>query len=1140
VPPHRPGRSSAAGGSGLSKVSTKVISFVLLLSFIGGAAFAALRFLSPRPAYAQVEATTLVVLKGQVRIESASGATSVPTSPVGLRATDRVQTAADGYGSVTFFDGSTTGLEPTTLIELRTLDQAPDSGQRIVFHQERGKTWNRVPRLLSSSGQFEVTTPVARLKSQVAEFRIQVESPDQTTVEVISGSILASSVGATSTPIIVEAGFRTTMERDLPPAIPTRIPPPDTALRVEIDGPVTPFLTDQNHRSVGFQPQVDVFAGQIPGATHTVEGGRQVVTIPNPTAQSDLILKGQGGGGVYQVSVSAMVGGRPAAWRRSGLARPLGDPKFQGDIAPGQLLGLNLSINGPSLHASDPSSRTGPPDGSFVVFTAEQLGNARQFLPLVTTETVTSTTRAAPSVSTTRTLTTPSSTATSSGVQPPAATGTETPRPTLTMQPIQVFPTASALVTLAVAPLPAGVEPTLPPTGTEISLDERVESSPTPTVVLLGATATVTPIATSEATETLAAMPLPTQTQTLIPPLPSATNTPGPTDEPMPTVTPTSVTPTSELLTPTATPVPRIEPPVHNLGPNPRTPSATATSSVLATRSATPTAIHSAVPSPTASLTPPLTLSRTLAPTPGPTGTSTPTSTRIPTMSATATPSDSPTLTASAAPSYTLTVTITPSATFTTTNTPSSTPTSVPSATPTATLTTTSTPSSATLTQTATVTSTSTHTATPTATPSATPTITLTGTATSTVTATSTATASATVTVTTAPLDVYWISPISGFWHEGSNWSTGAPPGINDNVFINMPGVTVTFSDGGGSTTVRSLTSQNAFVISNGTLLLTTASTINNTFTITGGGLRGAGDLTVAGLFTWTSGELGGNSILHANGGSRLNGTLLKTFFGRTVNLAGTSTWQDGTVYSGNGTNVINILAGATFVIQSDRAMGIDSGSLALNNAGTLSKVFTTGTTEIEGNFTNTGLVLVQTGYLRFLGTVTQTSGVTRIENGATLANRVNKLVGTIALNGGALIGDGAVVANVSNSGNVRPENSDYGAGTLTIYGNYTQSAGGTLEVICDTTDYPSVVWSTLLVEGAANLAGTLSVDVIGNTQPDVGTTGSVILQSTGSGSFSAIVDNSPDRAFTPTYQPNAVILTVLPKGTVLLGPGRS
>jgi hypothetical protein len=65
------------------------------------------------------------------------------------------------------------------------------------------------------------------------------------------------------------------------------------------------------------------------------------------------------------------------------------------------------------------------------------------------------------------------------------------------------------------------------------------------------------------------------------------------------------------------------------------------------------------------------------------------------------------------------------------------------------------------------------------------------------------------------PSTVNWIGG-SGDFNTAGNWSGGAVPGASDDAVINVAGITVTFSS--GSDTVKSLTCNDAFVLSGGTL----------------------------------------------------------------------------------------------------------------------------------------------------------------------------------------------------------------------------------------------------------------------------------------------------------------------------------
>jgi outer membrane autotransporter protein len=143
-------------------------------------------------------------------------------------------------------------------------------------------------------------------------------------------------------------------------------------------------------------------------------------------------------------------------------------------------------------------------------------------------------------------------------------------------------------------------------------------------------------------------------------------------------------------------------------------------------------------------------------------------------------------------------------------------------------------------------------------------------------------------------------------------------------------------------------------------------------------------------------------------------------------------------------------------------------------------------------------------------------AGRTVTLNGAGLDNQ-----GTLAVNGtlvgggpllndttGTLSGTGAIQGNLTNQGTVSPGTP---LGTLTITGNYTQTASGTLvEQIASASSY-----STLAVTGSASLNGALKVVLLNGYLPGYGQSFTGILTAPGgvSGTFNTIIN----QRITPT-----------------------
>jgi hypothetical protein len=218
---------------------------------------------------------------------------------------------------------------------------------------------------------------------------------------------------------------------------------------------------------------------------------------------------------------------------------------------------------------------------------------------------------------------------------------------------------------------------------------------------------------------------------------------------------------------------------------------------------------------------------------------------------------------------------------------------------------------------------------------------------------------------------VSWINPSGGDWDTPSNWSSNAVPGANDAVVINLPGAIVTHS-ANIADSVYSLTSQDALVLSGGSLSLAAASTINNNFTLDAT-LISASDIHVTGVLT-TSGNptLAGSGTVYLDGGTAANPNFvdphgLMTLGCSLVNNGYTSI--DTAVYLASGVTFTNT-AGATLVNIFARPLAGATGEQFVNNGTFL----TQDSGLIAVPFTNNGIVQPFSGPLTLSGVSTQTT----------------------------------------------------------------------------------------------------------------------------------------------------------------------
>ena len=251
------------------------------------------------------------------------------------------------------------------------------------------------------------------------------------------------------------------------------------------------------------------------------------------------------------------------------------------------------------------------------------------------------------------------------------------------------------------------------------------------------------------------------------------------------------------------------------------------------------------------------------------------------------------------------------------------------------------------------------------------------------------------------------------------------------------------------------------------------------------GGLSLGSDGTT-GALTSTGGNRSGAGTLTVSGATAISafGT---NFNGGTTHLQGTTTIAAGVAISG-----ATVDLGGAASLNAGGGMTVATGSLTVTNGGSLTvadnvNIFSLGggtlhvaaggtltrsAAGVDGQLgipvTNQGTIHAAGGIMRFNLGLTQTAGTTLVD--ATLGVQGGFLV---ALQGGTLAGNGTVSGEVSNTGGtVAPGTSP---GALTISGDYTQGAGGTLAE--EITGTALSAFDRLLVGGTATLDGTLAID---------------------------------------------------------------
>ena len=292
----------------------------------------------------------------------------------------------------------------------------------------------------------------------------------------------------------------------------------------------------------------------------------------------------------------------------------------------------------------------------------------------------------------------------------------------------------------------------------------------------------------------------------------------------------------------------------------------------------------------------------------------------------------------------------------------------------------------------------------------------------------------------------------SGDWFSPSSWTPNGVPGANDSANV-----------------------------STGALTLSQDATVKN-LTVNGGTIAGPGALTIAKSATISGG--GFNTLtLNVDASAQVSvvGDQAKSFNGVTINNNG------------------------SFLVSGSGAISSDSNTLFGNKGHfsfTLQTLANSGSIASFAHFKNSGgTVSLSGGNLSAPGGYEQDGGETDL--GAVDAGLLQgALEGNVTLNGGSLTGVGKVLGNLLNlKGFLSPGHS---IGSIEVTGDYTQGKDGTLVL-----EVNSATSDQLQIDGAANLGGTLNVNVLDPAQLNNPTVATPITFGSVSGSFASVSSNA-------------------------------
>lgn len=239
--------------------------------------------LPSRPAFGS--STTLTIIAGVVDVRHGTAPYVAATDGEILQVGDGVRTGADGRAVLTYFEGSTVEIEPSSELVIEAASLEPDASTVIVMTQVIGHTWHVVTRQLRPTSRYEVNTPAATAAVRGTTFEVLIEQdvdgePLATvlTTEGAVGLRRAATATAPAEEVRVEAGRQAAAKRGRPLEEPRPRREPQRVVTVTV-GSERSIVVDPLGRANGLRDGKLVL--QTPGAKVERVDGKLVITLPD-------------------------------------------------------------------------------------------------------------------------------------------------------------------------------------------------------------------------------------------------------------------------------------------------------------------------------------------------------------------------------------------------------------------------------------------------------------------------------------------------------------------------------------------------------------------------------------------------------------------------------------------------------------------------------------------------------------------------------------------------------------------------------------------------------------------------------------------------------------------------------------------
>ena len=276
--------------------------------------------------------TTLTVLAGDVSVRHDGAQFVAAVDGELLGAGDAIRTGADGRAVLTYFEGSSVTVEPSTQIVIEAANTASDGSTVVAMSQAFGRTWHVVTKLITSGSKYEVRTPASTASVRGTAFTVDVDA-SSTVVTTTEGTVVDQVPDPLITGRTVEVPVRAGQEHRQgkgQPASPAQ-PAPEPQRRVTITvGATNSIVVDPAGRSNGVTKDGKLLA-QTPGAQVARDGDKVVITLPDvPDGKLATHVAKRSGNDDEDVDVETKVEGSGDAVSVEGRTKSSGENKTAG------------------------------------------------------------------------------------------------------------------------------------------------------------------------------------------------------------------------------------------------------------------------------------------------------------------------------------------------------------------------------------------------------------------------------------------------------------------------------------------------------------------------------------------------------------------------------------------------------------------------------------------------------------------------------------------------------------------------------------------------------------------------------------------------------------------------------------------